>query len=196
MQLARLHANLPLADLEFIKENIGLSVQALFKDLALPGAVIESLISDFRDCLKKIPLKPENKFGGVDDLLIYLKSKNLKLGIATNKPTYLAKIALVQVEIDKYFDSIVGADNIEAKPNPAVILENLRILGSNRLTTMMVGDRVEDILAAKRASIRSIGVAQGVHSMNSLIAANADLVFSSMSEMYIEFRNGVDFENF
>ncbi len=48
---------------------------------------------------------------------------------------------------------------------------------------MMFGDRIEDIQAAKSASVVAIGVAQGAHSANLLREFGADYAYESFEEL-------------
>jgi phosphoglycolate phosphatase-like HAD superfamily hydrolase len=48
----------------------------------------------------------------------------------------------------------------------------------NPMYALMVGDRIEDIEAASRAGINSIGIAAGAHKEEDLLSAGANLVFS------------------
>jgi phosphoglycolate phosphatase-like HAD superfamily hydrolase len=47
----------------------------------------------------------------------------------------------------------------------------------NPMYALMVGDRIEDIEAASRAGINSIGIAAGAHKKESLLAAGSNLAF-------------------
>jgi phosphoglycolate phosphatase-like HAD superfamily hydrolase len=62
-------------------------------------------------------------------------------------------------------------------------------LGTSR--AIMVGDRVEDMLAAKAAGIKSIGIASSFHSLQDLKSAGALFAFDS----FLDFANSDETRN-
>jgi phosphoglycolate phosphatase len=73
-------------------------------------------------------------------------------------------------------DFIQGTDDFPAKPNPEVIIRCLQRFPG--LKTVMIGDRAEDILAAKSAGVQAIGIAQSAHSPEILLSAGATWALS------------------
>ena len=78
------------------------------------------------------------------------------------------------------FDVIQGTDNFPAKPDPTCIF---RAMGRiNTKSAIMIGDRTEDIYAAKAALIQSVGIAQSFHDSKTLIEAGATLAFETFQD--------------
>jgi phosphoglycolate phosphatase len=74
------------------------------------------------------------------------------------------------------FDSTHCADDGPGKPDPAMLVEAMRVLSADRAETVMIGDTAHDILMARAAGVRSIGVTWGFHTAAEVAAAGADEV--------------------
>ncbi len=170
----------PLSD-DKIYEIIGLPPEYFLRDLILSESKKQQLISSFRLKLLK-DKSPIRIFPFVVELLKYLKQDKYLLGIATTKPTYMAESAINNSELTGFFDCIQGTDNFLPKPNPTVILKCQSKLKSH--DSIMIGDRIEDIQAAKAAQIFSIGVAQGHHTKELLMKHGANDAVDNMFELF------------
>jgi HAD superfamily phosphatase len=80
------------------------------------------------------------------------------LGIVTGRPCAEAIWTLSRFGYDKYFKVLIGAEDTAEKPKPHAkgIRLALRRLGVRR--AVYIGDRVDDMLAAKAAGCRAIAV--------------------------------------
>lgn len=180
---------------KFIASKIGLPAKDLFEDLELLESEALIAVKLFRSNLSSIKLNKNDLFKGVPEILRFLTEKGVKLGVATNKPTELAAQALMDCEIHDYFNFIVGIENHPPKPDPAIILKCLELLLIDPHEAVMVGDRVEDILAAKAAKVVAFGIAQGAHSEENLLSKGADSTFISISMFYQKLIGGEVIEN-
>lgn len=91
-----------------------------------------------------------------------LKSKNIKLALATNKPHQFVQQMLEHFKIYEFFDTFIGSsDSIKRKPNPDILFECCKQTNINPKDSLMVGDSANDINAAKNANIDSIFVTYG-----------------------------------
>ena len=104
--------------------------------------------------------------------------------IATSKPQELAELVIASSEIAGKFSLIAGTGTLRPKPFPDVIQKCLDESGGR--FGIMFGDRIEDIQAAMRAKIASVGIAQGVHSESDLLEAGANLVFPNFEKVLNE----------
>ncbi|HBF34280.1 TPA: hypothetical protein DDW35_06925, partial [Candidatus Sumerlaeota bacterium] len=69
------------------------------------------------------------------------------------------------------------------KPDPSLLFELMHQFKATPETTWMVGDGDADILVARNAGVRSIGVSWGVHSAASLKGLGADVIVESFQEL-------------
>ena len=83
-------------------------------------------------------------------------ANNYALGIVNGRPIKEAKYVLEKEKVSKYFDVLVGMEDMERqKPDPFGINLALEKIGGE---AVYVGDSVDDMEAAKNAKIVGIGV--------------------------------------
>jgi phosphoglycolate phosphatase len=101
-------------------------------------------------------------FPGVREQLEALSSRNVKLGVCTNKAEHLTHQLLQILDIADFFPVVIGGDTLAVrKPDPLHLTEAVVRLGGGIEGAVMVGDSAPDINAAKAASIPSICVTFG-----------------------------------
>jgi HAD superfamily hydrolase (TIGR01549 family) len=170
----------PLSD-QKIEELIGLPIDFFLEDLGLSTQKSLEIIAEFRRTLQ-ISINDGNKlFAGAFEFISLSKDKGYKTGIATSKPTYLAELVIVNSDLNNLIDVIQGTDGFPAKPDPTSIQKAMMRLDTEN--AIMIGDRIEDIQAAKAAGIESIGIAQSFHNKELLRDAGAKLAFDSFIEL-------------
>ncbi|MGL4294945.1 MAG: HAD-IA family hydrolase [Aestuariivirga sp.] len=101
-------------------------------------------------------------FPGTVALLDRLKAENIAMGVCTNKLEGLSLRLLEELDLLKYFGSVVGPDTIGiAKPDPRPFHESVARLGRKNPRAIMIGDSETDILTARNAGVPVIGVPFG-----------------------------------
>jgi phosphoglycolate phosphatase len=163
-----------------IEELLGLPINHFLMDIRLSKTEKEKVILRFREILKLEIMKQNLVFPGVEDYLIKARGLNVKLAIATSKPTYLAKMVIWNSSLNQLFDVIQGTEDFPAKPDPTCINKAMNSLKTKN--AIMVGDRVEDVIAANAAGIDCVGIAQSFHGKQVLKEAGARYAFDSFFE--------------
>ncbi len=124
-------------------------------------------------------------YDGCENMLQSLKDNGMKLIVATSKPEIFAKQILEYFDIAKYFTYIAGSniDGTRVKKDEVIqyALESCNIKDLTKL--IMIGDRVYDILGAKKVGINSIGVLYGYGDRNELENAGADFIVETVTEI-------------
>lgn len=96
-------------------------------------------------------------FTDVPALIDALINRDIKIGIMTNKPTFLTLPLLSQIPELKDIPVVVCGDTLdEAKPSPKPLLFAAEQLGVLASDCVYVGDAQRDIQAAKAAQMTSI----------------------------------------
>ncbi|MBR9652862.1 HAD family hydrolase [Thalassovita aquimarina] len=92
-----------------------------------------------------------------------LAGRGLALGVMTNDSEQAARAHLSHAGIDGKLDFIAGFDSgFGAKPAPDPLLAFARQAGLSPDRVVMVGDSTHDLLAGRRAGMRTLGVLTGV----------------------------------
>jgi phosphoglycolate phosphatase len=112
----------------------------------------------------------ENRIhAGVVDLLSKLDGFECQLILATSKPTVYAERILKHFRMYQYFDLAVGSNmDLTRASKKEIIAEVLRVMPAANRSAIMIGDRADDIMAAKAYMIDSVAVCYGYGSESEL----------------------------
>lgn len=127
----------------------------------------------------------ENRiYPGIPELLSVLKERGKVLAVATSKPTVFSEKILDHFGIRKYFELVVGSELDGSRAEKGeVIAHALGLLGAGRRETVMIGDRLYDVLGARENNIDCIGVTWGYGSLQELAQAAPNHLASSIPEL-------------
>lgn len=101
-----------------------------------------------RDVITDLSLPIE----GVDPTLKELNHRGFKLGIGTTKIHYHLDKIVRKFEWNRLFGALVGADDVpRVKPYPDAFLRVMGLLEGDTSNSLVVGDTVNDLLAAHAA---------------------------------------------
>jgi HAD superfamily hydrolase (TIGR01509 family) len=94
---------------------------------------------------------------GVNELLSYIKNKNLKMALATSALKERAELLLKISDTRKYFDVITCGDEIiNGKPDPEIFLKTAQKLSCEPENCVVLEDSENGIAAAYRAGMLPI----------------------------------------
>lgn len=108
-------------------------------------------------------------YAGIDRGLAALERAGVRLAVVTSKTHALARRGLDRCGLNRYFDVLVGFDDVaEHKPHPAPVLAALERLGARPSEALFVGDSPHDIRAGRAAGVRTAAVLWGPFSRHEL----------------------------
>ncbi len=117
-------------------------------------------------------------------VLQYLKGKNYKLAVASNRPTRFAKILIQHLNIAQYFDYTLCADKLRfGKPHAEILLKIMQRLSVKRTQSLYVGDMPIDAQAGARAGVKTIIVTTGSSTISEIRKANPQRVIRNLSSL-------------
>ncbi|MFN9805802.1 MAG: phosphoglycolate phosphatase [Betaproteobacteria bacterium] len=91
-------------------------------------------------------------FDRVPEALAALRAAGLRLACVTNKPREFTLPLLERVGLAPWFEAVVAGDDVrEKKPHPALLLAACERLALSPAQVTMIGDSVNDALAARAA---------------------------------------------
>ncbi|MEM6666126.1 MAG: HAD-IA family hydrolase, partial [Pseudomonadota bacterium] len=101
-------------------------------------------------------------FPGCVRALDQLAASGHTLAVCTNKYAGMSKSLLEELGLSDRFAVIAGPDTFDVKkPDPAHVLKTVEAAGGTRQRSIMVGDSINDIAAARDAGVLNIGVSFG-----------------------------------
>ncbi|MDD3653649.1 MAG: HAD-IA family hydrolase [Desulfotomaculaceae bacterium] len=114
-------------------------------------------------------------YPGTLEILKYLKSRDLKLGIVTSKGRPVTLRTVAYTGLERFMDVIVTAhDVLKHKPDPEPLMKALDMLKASVEQTIFVGDSRFDILTGQKAGTLNLGVTWGLASRKELELLKAD----------------------
>jgi HAD superfamily hydrolase (TIGR01549 family) len=149
--------------------------------LSVPTEEIQKLIGVFRQELM-LRIEQENTlFAGAEELLKFLYSRDVLIGIATNKPTAMARTLVENTPLKSYVHCVHGTGPLEPKPHPATLME-CKFQMQKRFY-IMVGDSIEDIKAGINSNCLTLGVTDNENRAIRLHDAGAHRIFRDLIEL-------------
>ena len=123
-------------------------------------------------------------YPGVREGLDYMKSAGYKLGCVTNKAAQFTIPLLKDLGIHDDFENIVCGDTLaKKKPDPLPLLHSAEVMGVTPEKSLMLGDSVSDVKAARAAGFQIICMSYGYNHGVDIRESNPDVVIDSMAEL-------------
>jgi len=136
-------------------------------------AAIEHAIAHYRFRYADVGWSENRVYDGIDGALQALTERGARLYVCTAKPEIYARRILAHFGLDRWMHAIYGADLDGHYDDKAklmgLLLERESIAAE---AAIMIGDRANDIRAARADGGRSIGVIWGYGSREELAAAD------------------------
>jgi len=128
--------------------------------------------------------KRSGLYPGVREGLDYLLTNGNPLGCVTNKAAQFTLPLLRDLGVLDAFGLVVSGDTLpEKKPHPAPLLHAAAHFGVDPSDSLMIGDSVSDVKAARAAGFRIICMSYGYNHGQDIRLAEPDAVIDSMAEL-------------
>lgn len=167
---------------EYLRGFIGLHLIDCFGDV-LPHYTpqqMDELVQIYRAHYPARGHKLTSIYPGVAEALAVLDARKTT---ATTKGTNGSRAILEQFGLLAYFDHVQGTDGFPCKPAPDVIQRGIEALGADRADCLMVGDAPSDIIAGKRAGVKTCAVRYGYGKLEELAQVEPDYWISDLREL-------------
>jgi HAD superfamily hydrolase (TIGR01549 family) len=156
--------------------------------------LMQELIGEERDDVKRgwrrhfEALKPEIRaFPGAAALLREVRGRGIRVVLASSSEESDLEALLAALGADEVIDCVTSAGDVgEAKPAPEVFEVAMRKASCDPDRTLVVGDSVWDVLAAKKAGLPCICVLTGGIAAEVLLEAGAVAVYRDVEELRTE----------
>lgn len=169
-------------DFDEIRKELGLKNAPILEQIALlPPFKQEIILQKLHEIELKISMKNIRSDGALE-ILTFLKSKKLKLGILTRNTQASITETFKAIQLDGFFEDefLIGREFVPHKPSGAGIIHLMKLWNAKPENTVMVGDFRYDLEAGKDAGCRTIYVDKsGEFPYKNL----ADLQITSLTEL-------------
>ena len=122
-------------------------------------------------------------FENVENVLLFLKEKNIKLAVCTNKMEKLSNLLLEKLGVLHLFDFLAGGDSYQkSKPDPFPLIKICENLNISTSESIMIGDSITDLKSGHSAGMPVVLMEYG-YTENVEIYNDADLVIKNFSKL-------------
>lgn len=123
-------------------------------------------------------------YPGVRECLDWLREREVKLAIITNKPAQFIEPLLEEKGLAGYFQWLVGGDTLpQQKPDPAALFWVMDKAGVAPGESLFVGDSRNDVRAAKAATVRCVALTYGYNHGEPIADEQPALVLDDLREL-------------
>lgn len=144
---------------------------------------VEEALAYFLGYYREHMLEHTRPYQSVVDALELLAARGARMAVLTNKPERFSRDMCAGLGLSKYFFQIYGGNSFEQKkPDPVGIRTLMREAQAGVASTWMVGDSATDVLTARNAGVRSVGVTYGI-SPDSFKETPPDVLIHSLLEL-------------
>ena len=182
---------MPERGVQRVRHWVGNGVERLFKRALvnqLDGEPDEALFAKalpvFEALYRENTSKRSGLYAGVKEALDFLKTTGVRLGCVTNKASQFTLPLLQDLGVHDYFEIIICGDMVERKkPDPMPLLQAAEQLETEAKASMMLGDSMSDVNAARAAGFQIVCMSYGYNHGEDIRDYDPDAVIDSMAEI-------------
>ena len=183
--------SLPEAGETKVREWVGNGIERLVKrgltddfDGEPDVSLFEKALPIFIDCYRENSCKHSQLYAGVSEGLEYLTDNDFKLGCVTNKLSQFTNTILDTLGISDKFGIVISGDTLpRKKPDPLPLLHAAEYFDVDPAHSLMIGDSVNDVDAARAAGFQILCVSYGYNLGQDIHLANPDHVVDSLADI-------------
>jgi phosphoglycolate phosphatase len=145
---------------------------------------IAAVLDEYRAAYSRNWKNTTVPFPGIAGVLDRLIADAVPIGVVSNK-AHDFTVQCVEAFLDDWqWDVLIGArEGHPRKPDPAGALEAAAVLGVAPQECLFVGDSDVDMMTARNAGMRAIGVSWGFRPVEELLEAGAEVILGSPAEL-------------
>jgi phosphoglycolate phosphatase len=148
------------------------------------GALFAEALPVFEALYRENTSKRSCLYPGVQEALDFLKTTGVRIGCVTNKASQFTLPLLKDLGVHDYFEIIICGDMLERKkPDPMPLLHAAEQLETSPAASLMIGDSMSDVKAARAAGFRIVCMSYGYNHGEDIRDYNPDAVVDSMAEI-------------
>lgn len=138
----------------------------------------------FKSLYAQHPCTRSRLYPQVEDGLQWLRANGVRLGCVTNKDAQFTLPILRNLGIVDYFEIVISGDTLPLKkPDPAPLLHGAAFFGVTPAQSLMIGDSVSDVKAARAAGFTIVCTSYGYNHGDDIRTAGPDAVIDTFAEL-------------
>lgn len=166
-----------------VSHHIGPPLDRVFRRI-VPEASDETvlaMVAKYRERYLEIGYVENVVYPDIPEALEHLASRGVRMGVCTSKRGDIAERVLTLFRLRPYFAFVSGGDvGVEKRDQLRTLLES----GMAGPASTMIGDRADDVTAARANGLRSAGVLWGFGTRAELVAAAPDRLMERPGDLH------------
>jgi phosphoglycolate phosphatase len=150
----------------------------------LDDTLVDQLLAEFFEHYGQQTCEQTILYPGVSEAVNHWHAQGIKMACVTNKPARFSQPILAHFGLQAIMPVLVGGDTLAVrKPDPAPLLLACEQLGVAVANTVMVGDSVNDVEAARAAGMPVACVSYGYNHGAPVASAKPDILVDQFLEL-------------
>ena len=157
----------------------------------ITGAEAEALCEKYRERYDTTGIYECELYEGMEHLLINLRSKGYKIGLASSKPETACLEILKHFQILRYFDCVTGASLDASRREKVLVLQEAfrrMQISCPKQDAILIGDTKYDVIGTRKAGIDCLGITYGFGTRQELEEAGAVAILDTTQEVEAYFK--------
>lgn len=176
-----------IEDLELLVKHIGPPLKSSFMEFyGFTETQALQAVEYYREYFSVTGIYENEEYQGMRELLTKLQRDGKTLIVATSKPENFARLIIKNFGLESFFTDICGGTLDDSRNEKEKVIRYA--LEKNHIAELsevvMVGDRMHDVIGAKKVGIPCVGVLYGFGNRQELQEAGADYIAASVEELY------------
>ncbi len=147
------------------------------------GATVTEVADEIVEQVAQLVRHQGQPLPGVQQAIVAIKAKGLRLALATSSPTLLIDATLARLGLTDAFEVICSAEALPyGKPHPQVYLNAAEGLGIIPSNCVAIEDSVTGVIAGKAASMKVVAIPEANQQQDPRFSI-ADLQLRSLEEL-------------
>jgi phosphoglycolate phosphatase len=147
-------------------------------------ALVDRAVEIYRPLFDEVGILDSRVFPGIPEALATLRDAGHSLQVVTVRSIGSAKLVVRHFGLERYVDAVHGPDHAQRTGDKAdLVRAALDLACADPHDTIMIGDRSDDIRAARTHGVHAVAVEWGYGTTDELRAALPDYFASSVTDL-------------
>jgi phosphoglycolate phosphatase len=165
---------------------VGKRLAVIFSTLlgADDEALVDRAVEIYRPLFDEVGILDSRVFPGIPEALATLRDAGHSLQVVTVRSIGSAKLVVRHFGLERYVDAVHGPDRAQRGGDKAdLVRAALDLAGADPRDTIMIGDRSDDVRAARTHGVHTVAVEWGYGTPDELRDAEPDYFASSVADL-------------
>jgi phosphoglycolate phosphatase len=178
-----------------LRQFVGKRLSMIFSTLlgAEDEALVDRAVEIYRPLFDEVGILDSRVFPGIHDALSTFRNAGHSLQVVTVRSIESARLVVRHFGLDRYFDAVHGPERTQRSCDKAdLVRAALNLAGAEAREAIMIGDRADDIRAARAHGIRAVAAGWGYGTQEELRDAGSDFFASSVTDLVASSPSWID----